>query len=68
MKYLHTIPVPEGMTPREAWDEINTVGQLVCQTVEEDGTGGSWAVVEVTEKGDFVHVIPIEEMDTEDEQ
>lgn len=38
---LHVIPVPEGMTPEEAWAEIVTMGRLV----EPDG-GCSWAQIE----------------------
>ena len=45
--HLHTIPVPDGMDPMEAFTEIRIFGQLAeGKEVGEDGSGGSWAVVE----------------------
>lgn len=29
MTKAHVIPVPEGMTPEDAWQEIQTMGELV---------------------------------------
>ncbi len=29
MKHLHTIPVPRGMTPNEAWAELCIMGEYI---------------------------------------
>jgi hypothetical protein len=39
----HVIPVPAGMTPEEAWQEIVTLGQLHRKPSKH---GLTWAVVE----------------------
>lgn len=45
---VHVIPVPTGMTVDEAWHEIRLFGMLLDgKRVEEDGTGGRWAVVSI---------------------
>lgn len=43
---IHVIPVPEGYSVEEAWDEIRLFGMLTDgKRVEDDGTGGKWATV-----------------------
>lgn len=50
MKQVHIIPVPDGMTPEQAFAEIRVFGNLAeGRTVTEDGQGGYWAVVEADE-------------------
>lgn len=45
--HVHTIPVPDGMTPEEAFAEIRIFGELAeGRVVKEDGTGGCWAVIQ----------------------
>lgn len=39
------IPVPDGYTPEDALMEIQVFGHLWERRVEEDGTGGRWAVI-----------------------
>lgn len=42
---VHVIPVPYGMTPDEAFEEIRIFGHLMeGREVAEDGEGGCWAV------------------------
>lgn len=46
-KVVYVIPVPDGMTPDEAWHEIRLFGMLLDgKQVTEDGVGGKWAVIE----------------------
>lgn len=44
MMHVHTIPVPLGMTPEEAWAEITTLGKLVNPPQAEDECG--WSVID----------------------
>lgn len=45
MRYSHhVIPVPQGMTPQEAWDEIRLLG---CLTTEHQAGSCDWTVVTV---------------------
>lgn len=44
-KHLHVIPVPDGYTADDAFDEIEVMGGLVNSEVSDDGDGGKWAVV-----------------------
>lgn len=47
MRTLHVIPVPEGMTPLEAFAEIQTMGELVeFDPHDPRFTSCTWAVVE----------------------
>lgn len=40
-------PVPVGMSPEDAWAEIEVFGMLAeGRIVTEDGEGGCWAVME----------------------
>lgn len=45
MRHLHVIPVPDGMTAEQAFEEIIVMGQLVDRVVSEDGEGGQWVTV-----------------------
>lgn len=47
---LHVIPVPDGYTPEQAWQEIQVFGHLYQRTVTEDGQGGRWAAVYVDDE------------------
>lgn len=43
---VHVFPVPDGMTPEQAWAEIEVFGKLAeGRSVGENGEGGSWAVL-----------------------
>lgn len=46
---VHVIPVPAGMTPEEAWAEIQVMDRLV-EPVPEAGL--TWAVIEVDDGDD----------------
>lgn len=48
---VHVFPVPDGMTPEEAWAEISVFGHLYPEgrEVSEEGDGGMWTVMEVEE-------------------
>lgn len=43
MTTVHVIPVPDGYTPDEAFEEISVMGKLVDREVSEEG--GCWAVI-----------------------
>lgn len=47
MTVLHVIPVPQGMTPEEAWAEIDTFGQLIeYDPSDQRFTNCQWAAIE----------------------
>lgn len=43
-RHVHTIPVPLGATPEDAWAEITTLGKLAYPP--ENETECTWAVIE----------------------
>lgn len=44
---VHVIPVPDGMTVDEAWQQIRLFGKLLeGRGVGPNGEGGQWAVVD----------------------
>lgn len=46
-RHVHVIPVPDGMDPLDAFEEIRIFGELAeGRVVQEDGTGGCWATIE----------------------
>jgi hypothetical protein len=52
-KVIYVIPVPDGMTPDEALDEIKVFGHLAeGREVSELGEGGTWATIEETVEDD----------------
>lgn len=53
---VHTIPVPHGWTPEQAWEAIRR-GETVADLQAEDEVG--WANV-LVEGGRFVELLPIE--------
>lgn len=44
VKHLHVIPVPEGMTPEQAWDELVAVGEFLFPLTDPDTV--RWATIE----------------------
>lgn len=51
-KRFVVFPVPDGMSPEEAWAEIEVFGMLAeGRIVTPDGTGGSWACWELEVDG-----------------
>lgn len=51
MKTLYVIPVPGGMRWEDAFEEMQTFGELQDgREVSDDGVGGCWYVIEEDEE------------------
>lgn len=50
---LWIVPVPEGMTPEEAYDEIRLYGELLPEHVVDDELAVQWAV--------FTHAVTVDD-------
>jgi hypothetical protein len=54
---IHTIPVPQGMSPEQAWETIQRGDEL------KRDLHPRWANIETDEKGRFLHLLEIDNDD-----
>jgi len=55
-KAVHTIPVPRGMSPEQAWEMIKRGEKL-------KDLHPRWANIETDEKGHFLHLLEVDNDD-----
>jgi hypothetical protein len=55
-KIIHTIPVPQGMSPEQAWEMIQRGEKLKDPRPR-------WANIETDEKGRFLHLLEVDNDD-----
>lgn len=53
---IHTIPVPRGMSPEQAWEMIQRGHKLKDRHPR-------WANIEADEKGRFLHLLEVDDDD-----
>jgi hypothetical protein len=55
-KIIHTIPVPRGMSPEQAWEKIQRGEKL-------KDLHPRWANIETDKKGRFLHLLEVDDDD-----